>query len=207
MARICYFSAVLVFAAAMGTLTIRQLDNYHDELALWRQAVAEDENNAIAQCWLAITLARNGMADAAIEHYQRSIAIKPDSSFAHYNLGLLLFDLGRFSDATEQFQEFVRICPNMAMGHYSLGNSLIKSGRAVEGYRSLLTAVHLNPQFLKAQFNLAIAHAILHRPQEAIAAAEQAIQMARAQHKPNAEHQIIQWLNEYRTSLGLGPRP
>jgi tetratricopeptide (TPR) repeat protein len=195
------FAAFGVIAVVYGTLSAKRAAIYQQEITLWEAAVANDDRDATAHCWLAIMLARDGMTDAAMEHYHRSIALNPHSPFARNNLGIMLMDLGRPTEAIEHFEEFVRLQRESALGYFNLGNALLKSGRSAEGYQSLVMALERNPQFLKAQFNLAIAHAILRRPQEAIATAERAIQMARSQHKPNAEQQITQWLTDYKASL------
>jgi Flp pilus assembly protein TadD len=56
----------------------------------------------------------------------------------------------------------------------------------------------LHPDDSEAQFNLAMAYGRQNRSVEAIAAAEKAIALARAQNDHEAVEQIGQWLQSYR---------
>jgi tetratricopeptide (TPR) repeat protein len=51
---------------------------------------------------------------AAIECYERSIAIKPDQADAHFNLGYLYYMEGQLAEAASEFQKVLKYDPDNA---------------------------------------------------------------------------------------------
>lgn len=65
----------------------------------FERALAFAPDDAVAIMVYGIYLVRKGDKDAALERYREALALMPDSSELHYNMGLLYASLGRYEDA------------------------------------------------------------------------------------------------------------
>ncbi len=73
---------------------------------------------------LGIVLAGRGQFDAAIDHYQKALEIKPDYAQAHYNLGIVLAGRGQSDEAIAHYQKALEIKPDFVEAYYNLGTVL-----------------------------------------------------------------------------------
>ena len=95
-----------------------------------------------------------GEFDAAVECYQRALALRPDFADAQNNLGDVLQNMERFDEAIESFQRALSLRPDFVDAHNNLGNALQRRGRLDEAIASFQQALSLNPQFIAARNNL-----------------------------------------------------
>ena len=65
-----------------------------------------------------------GQFDAAVKDYEKAIAIKPDYSKAHFNLGCTLQELGQLDASAKSFEKALVIEPGYAEAHNNLGIAL-----------------------------------------------------------------------------------
>src|SRR5690606_1554541 len=73
------------------------------------EAVEKDPNFAEAELLLAYVYTETGKYEAAIEHYNKSIAIKPDLfPEAHASVGLLELKLGKYEDAQKNLTNYFK---------------------------------------------------------------------------------------------------
>src|SRR2546422_62253 len=98
-----------------------------------------------------------GNVDAAIEHYQKAVALNPEDEDAHYNLGLAYARKGDARAAEEQYREALRIYPEYSEAHNNLGNLLAAQGKLEEAVTHLKEAVSISPTDAAAQNNLGTA--------------------------------------------------
>ena len=70
-------------------------------------------------------ISSSGSSDRAIAHFQASLALKPESAAAHYNLGTALTVARRLDEAAAEYREALRIDPAYANAHNNLGNVLL----------------------------------------------------------------------------------
>lgn len=140
-------------AVALGTLTWRQVEVWHDVGSLWTHAV-DTYPSVTAHYNLGVFLFRQGEVAGAVTHYRRALAIKPDFAEAHNNLGVALAQQGQVSEAVPHFREALKITPNFAEAHFGLGLALMRLGRQSEAVEHLRRAVSIRPDFREAQTNL-----------------------------------------------------
>jgi Tetratricopeptide repeat len=81
--------AVLLLLA-LGVLTWRQTQIWHDSERLWKHALAVDERSSFAHNNLGLTLAERGEFAEAIKHFRRAIEIDPASVNAQKRLKQIL---------------------------------------------------------------------------------------------------------------------
>ena len=65
-----------------------------------------------------------GRADAAVKHFSASLALKPGSAAAHYNLGTALTVARRLDEAATEYRRALEIDPQYANAHNNLGSVL-----------------------------------------------------------------------------------
>lgn len=116
-----------------------------------------DEAKGIAQI-----LYRHGIvADAAQDwegataHYRDALALKPDYSKGHLNLGVDLARTGRIEEAMEHLREAERLDPGYSRAPYNRGTLLDDLGRWDEAREAYARAVELEPRYLLARLALA----------------------------------------------------
>jgi tetratricopeptide (TPR) repeat protein len=138
-------------------------------------ALSADHMRAITDHNLGAELQTQGRLDAAIEHYRRALAVKPDYAPAYNNLGTALLAKGRAQEAVEAYEQALKLEPDYANAEYNLGNALLQAGhpdRAVPHFRRSL---ELGPGSADAHNNLGIALAESGQPSEAIAQFREAL--------------------------------
>ena len=80
------------------------------------------------------------------------MAIRPDSSYARYNLALTLKAEGRFQQAADELEKMLALHPDEARGHLTLGNLYAEQLRDVTRARKHYTSVlQLDPRNPQAQ--------------------------------------------------------
>jgi protein O-mannosyl-transferase len=137
-----------------------------------------------------------GRTREAIAYYKRAIELKPDYDIAHYNLALLLHRFGLLQSALDEYEEAIRLTPDFAAAHVNLGALLAGAGRYDEAIGHLEEGVRLVPD-ATAYVTLVDAYVQLGRRQDAIAAANRGIELARAEGQDELAAQISDWLSIY----------
>jgi tetratricopeptide (TPR) repeat protein len=120
--------------------------------------VAPGELRAPSHYNLGNHLAAAGRPEAALAHYDRALAEKPDYRAASFNRAGLLARLGRRDDAVLAYRRHLGAFPDDAGAQTNLGALLVESGRAAEGAALLRQALGTDDSPL-AWFNYGFAEA------------------------------------------------
>lgn len=86
--------------------------------------------------------------------WRHVLAVDPDSSLAHNNLGNALFRRDKLEEAIKHFRQAIEIDPNYARAHYNLGYALANQGKleeAIEHYRQTL---QIDPTIVEADISM-----------------------------------------------------
>jgi predicted O-linked N-acetylglucosamine transferase (SPINDLY family) len=126
---------------------------------------------------LAVAQYRAGLTEAAIQTYQRCLALSPDSPEIHNNLGTALDRAGRLSEAVQCFQRALALNPSYVRPLVNLGKVLRLQGQPSESVALLERALSLSPDNPSALTNLGFALADLGRRQDAIRALRRATEL------------------------------
>src|SRR5262249_23980547 len=110
-----------------------------------------------------------------------------------------LVRLGRTEEALPHFDQALRSKPDDAEEHNKFGAALFGLGRAEEAKSHYEEAVRLKPDYAEAWANLAAAQAKLNHRDDAITAAQKALDLARAHGQTEIARQIDDWLSAYRS--------
>jgi len=184
----------------MGDLWIQVLTrNEPDLVTLTRQfrgkAAAEDVNGYEAEIErhpddtglhddAALLYLEIGRPDAAVTHFQKSLALKGRSAPAHYNLGTAFSVAGRLDQAVEQYRQAIQIDPRYANAHNNLGGVLLAQGKRDEALGEYREVVRLQPQSASGLDNVAWVLATGPNPSprdvgDAVDAAERVVSLTR----------------------------
>ncbi len=135
----------------------------------------------------------------AIAHFQAASRINPKAALPHFNLANTLRDLGDMPGAVDEYSAAIHLQSDFVEAHFNLGLVFAQTGRlpqAVDEFRTILT---INQSYFPAWGNLMHALADLNRPDDAVAAAKQAISAARGIGNPEAAVQFESWLEDYQS--------
>lgn len=123
-----------------------------------RQSIALRPDFPQAHNTLGLLLGKQGAdIEAVLFHFRKAIALQPDYAEAHYNVGLVLAQLGRIDECIAEFRAAIQANPKDPEPYNSLALTLVE--RNVEQAIDLYTqAITLKPDFVEAQFNLALAY-------------------------------------------------
>ncbi len=178
------FCVAVVIALA---LTARaQVSYWRDSEILWNHTIAATKDNYFAHASLADLLMRGGRVGEAIEHSKEALRIRPDDANAENNLGLALLQTGDTKGAVVHLEKALEIDPGQMNAEVNLAwvlatssdDSLRNGARAVQLAEDVAqSAGHPNAILLRT---LAAAYAEVGRFNDAVATAEQAIEMAKA---------------------------
>ncbi len=118
-----------------------------------------------------------GQMPQAVRHFEASVALKPDSAAAQFNLGTALAQAGRFDDATAALRAALARRRDYALAHNNLGQVLLAQGKTGEALTHLQEAVRLDAANPQALFGLAEAYAARGSFDLAIATIDRAIKL------------------------------
>ena len=186
-----------------------QLQYWRNSVTLFGHTVAVTRNNIMAEYNLAEALARQGDEAQAVVHYQRALAIEPNSveahynsqAQAHYNLGLIFREHKQWAEAEAQFRACLRSDPNLPRVRSNLGVALVGLGRVDEALEQFRTAAHLDSgRTGQAQLlaTLDAAYAEAGRFDDAIVAAQKAREAALAEGRKDLAEAAGKRIESYR---------
>ena len=121
--------------------------NVSQALDSYREAIAADPGNALAQLNAGFALQEMGQHAQARACLEAALALEPQSTDAHYLLGKSLFAEADFEGALRSFQAVLRLDPAFAFAHRDLARTQQSMGRYVEAAQSYEQALACDPSF------------------------------------------------------------
>ena len=112
---------------------------------------------AITENNLGTALLERGLADQAVVHNERAIALRPDYAPAYNNLGAALRAAGRLDDAVARYRQALELKPDFASASYTLANALLEQGKTNDSAATFRRALESNPNSVEAHNNLGTA--------------------------------------------------
>jgi len=91
---------------------------------------------------------------AAMEHYERALAIEPDYPEAHYGMGLALVRLGRPAEAVDRYRKALELRPDYADAWAAVGAAMAEQRQLDAAASHLRRALELEPDHAMAHNNL-----------------------------------------------------
>ena len=122
------------------------------------KVLAFDVNNFPANYNYAIALENLGDVDQAVIHYEKIVALFPDSVDVYLKLGNLYHKLLEFNKACICFQAVLKVNAAHIGAVIGLGNALLEMKKYDESIDCYLKLLKVNPDLLEANFNLGTAY-------------------------------------------------
>ena len=117
---------------------------------------------------------------AAIEHFQRAVAIYPDYFEAYFLLGMSFLQLNSPSQAQDALRHAIDLNPKFLEPYYPLATLLIGKQEYGEGQRLLRRAQELDPNDWRWPFELARSEAYQKQWDQALAYGQSVLKMSNA---------------------------
>jgi tetratricopeptide (TPR) repeat protein len=130
--------------------------------------LASVEAHATANYFAGNALLHQGRVDEAVEHFQKALALQPESAAFHGGLGAAYYKIGRVDEAINQCQKALQIDPDYAEAQFDLGCNLFQKGRVDEAIIHFQKALEIEPDFAEAHNNLGNSLLQIRRVNEAI---------------------------------------
>jgi tetratricopeptide (TPR) repeat protein/serine/threonine protein kinase len=148
-----------------------------------REAIRVKPDYAEAHGELGWVLKCQGKLPEAESALREAIRLQPDNTGAYKDLGVVLWHQGMLSEAEAALREAIRLKTDYAEAHSKLGWLLLSQGKLAEAETAYREAVRLQPSDDLAHDGLAwllatCADPKRRNPQEAVALAERAVQLA-----------------------------
>jgi tetratricopeptide (TPR) repeat protein len=122
-----------------------------------------------------IALNRLGQSDAALQHFDKAVALKPAFADAHGNRAAVLRDLRRDEAALQSYDNLIALKPDSAEAYNDRGIVLCHLGRFEAALQSFDTSIRLNPEYAVAHNNRGNVLERLGRYPDALAAYDRTI--------------------------------
>jgi tetratricopeptide (TPR) repeat protein len=206
--RILAGSAAVV-SLALASCAWSQLGYWRDSETLWSHTIAVTTNNDIAHAYLADFLLRENRIEESRSQAEEALRIHPDNSAAQNNLALALFREGRLPEAVDHWKRSLELKPDSLNGQCNFAWVLATSpdpalrngARAVQLTENVLArAGRDNPSVLRAA---GAAYAEAGQFDKAIALAEEALEITRAQGNQALSEDLQHNIANYRNQLPL----
>ncbi len=146
-------------------------------IALYRDSLARNPNNAVALTNLGTALAASDQVPEAIIHYRRALELAPTDADAFFNLGNALAIEGELEDAAEQLRSAIQLIPDFTEAHVNLGNVLVETGELEEAEGHYRRSTELEPGWVEAYNNLGLLAMAQERPEEGLTLFRQAVEV------------------------------
>jgi tetratricopeptide (TPR) repeat protein len=172
-----------------------------EAVGLLERAVRLRPDNAELRSHLGSALVRTERRLEALDQYRSAVELDGDHAEARFNLGLLLAEAGEAKEALRHLERAVALLPISADVHYNLGELLGKNGQAARAVDHFRIAVRLQPNFVEAYVGLVSVLAQEGRCEQAIAAAEKGLEVARVAQRQDASEQLERLLRQCRSEL------
>jgi tetratricopeptide (TPR) repeat protein len=105
-------------------------------------------------------LQAKGDTTAAIDAWQKAIAVDPEDARVNFGLAGTLSAAGRSKEAIAYFKKATEVNPDFLEAFYGLGVAQMRVQNAEEAIAAFQAAVHLSPQFFQAHESLGFAYYI-----------------------------------------------
>jgi tetratricopeptide (TPR) repeat protein len=128
-----------------------------DEEIYCREALAVNQNFIAARLYLSNALQTQGKLDEAVQENRQVLAIEPDNSDAHNNLGILLSRQGLTGEALKEFRLSLASKPDQALPHSKIGRILMQTHQFHEAAEEFTRALQFDPASANAHDDLGVA--------------------------------------------------
>ncbi len=172
------YSAVLLFAAALGWLTYLRNADYRTEAGMWQDTARKRPEDAHAWTNLADACLRTGdYSNTVLEYCNKAVALRPDFAEAYNNRGTTYAGQGRFEEAVRDYAKAISLRENFPTAYCNRGNARAMTNDFDAAIRDYDRAIELNPDYADGYYYRGVAYAAQGRLEQAVGDYTQAISL------------------------------
>ncbi len=186
-------SALLVIAAFLAFLTLRQQRIWANSESLWYRAIALYPTMPLPHNNLGLALQTRGELDRAKDEYTRAIELKPDYLEAHVNLGNVLFIEGKWKEAEYIFHRAAELAPYRGEVYNNLGILANAQGNSLDALHWLRKSVEVDSTYAQGHFNLGALYAKMGNTAAAVEALQRAARLGHREAQESLKQEGLQW--------------
>jgi tetratricopeptide (TPR) repeat protein len=150
---------VLALLVAFVALTWQQQAIWRDTTSLWAHAVAVTPDCPACQVNAGHMLLEAGQPGAALEHFERAVALRPERAGSYRSVGLALEALGRRDEAIAWYRRGLGAAPGSLAVRLQLATALLAAGQLDEVVETMEAAWRIyEPSALLPYFEAAVHH-------------------------------------------------
>jgi protein O-mannosyl-transferase len=150
-------AAMIAWVVVLGTLTWDQVRVWRNTESLWFNAAFAEPECSICHNNVGAYLVNEGRVEAAFEHLNLTLQLRPERDKAHAGIGLGLIRLDRFREAEGHLKRALDKDQYDTTILNNLGISLSRQGKFAEAVPYLRRALVIDPANQMARANLAAA--------------------------------------------------
>ncbi len=170
-------------AAAVASLLLlaatcyNQLSYWHDSITLLQHSVESTADSGAIHEFLGSAQLLEGDPNEALKELKKAEAYSPNYAPVRQNLGTTFQKLGRFDEAAAEYQAAIDLGDRSIQNYVDLGVSEFNRGRLDAAKTQFRQALAIDPDFVPANFNLALACSQTHDYAGAVKYGERAIEL------------------------------
>lgn len=149
--------ALAVWIVALGSLTWDQVRVWRNTESLWLHAALAEPECSICHNNVGAHLVNQGNAEAAVAHFQQTLALRPDRPKAYAGLGLALVQLERSAEAEAHLKRALAADGYDVSVLNNMGIALIRQGKFEQAIPYVRRALVIDPANLLARSNYGMA--------------------------------------------------
>jgi len=181
-----------------------QKDNVDQAVVYYTESLRLDPNQPKVHNTLGRLLTLHGQLDQAVNHYTESLKLKPDEAVIQNNIAEIYFQQGKNKEALVHWDEALEIRPDMVSALNNM--AWLKAVHEKEPFYNPNEAVRLAEQAVELTEHkqpglldtLSVAYAAAGRFDEAVEAAEEAIELAQSLEQEKLAEEIKKHLELYK---------
>ena len=147
------FPAAIAFIAILSILTWQQCGYWKNNTKLFSHALQVTKDSSDAHTGLGIALFNEGKIEQALDHYNKSIHIRPDHVRTHLNRGVVYAKLGQYQQAIDDFNKAIDLKQNCADAYNNRGITYDKLGQYQQAINDFNKAISLKKDYADAYNN------------------------------------------------------
>jgi hypothetical protein len=124
-----------------------------EDIVGYQARISAEPDSAPLHDDVALLYLDQGNVRQAVEHFERSVQLRPGSARAQFNLGTALAFGGALDAAIDHYRRALALEPDYALAHNNLGGLLLQRGDVANARLHLERALALDPANADVQFN------------------------------------------------------
>lgn len=132
-----------IMLIVLGTRSIAQSANYFDAETLWRETSKVNPDSFMVYNNLGQELAKRGLIDEAIVHFERARELKSDHAPIYNNLGLAALHKGDYASAEANYAQALRVDPKNVRANANMGDLRLRQRRPQDAIPFLTAAIEI----------------------------------------------------------------